>query len=502
MEVIARLALPRSQSKRAGRTASHMSSPWKGAGAAAAGNGVAGCAADARRSKGDGEALGPKPCRRRVRGPMDRQFASAARPGAEPVRDSGASAACPGPQLGVAKARNPFALFLKERFEAVSNLDRDGRIALMKNAACDWRKLSGAEQEPWRTRSAEEFAAKAAARAQAPVAKQGGRRKAVPTSAPAVSTATLAAPMPIAIRSPAQSHEPPRKMSRKDMKQHCLNQLETRLGDYEIACAPMIGKGSYGAVVRVHHIGTMRVCAAKVFIHNSCLVKDEVNVYHSLANSPHPVFLDLLAFHTGKPVSWMVTPWCCGGSLADYISGGKRLSGRVGVGCANQLRSGLHHLHTKAAWLHLDLKPGNILWNADKHEAHIIDFSLSEHWPVRDERLHSVHCTGAYRPPELMTSPIRRECIAPAVDAWSLGCTIFEAFAGRRLFLDAAMIQEFDVAKSKLVQNLPHFCRFVDGLLVRDPTSRRYLGQPFDVPTVAQAAGKGGGTSETAGPLV
>ena len=482
-----------------------MSAPsWKVAGPKAAGNGVAGCAADAQRSKDDSEVKGPKPCRRRARGPVDMPCASAAC-GAEPARDSGASAACPGPQCGVVKARNPFALFVKERFDAVNHLDRDGRIAVMKNAACDWHRLSRAEQEPWRTRSAEEFAAKAAARGQAPVAKQGGRRKAVPTAAPAalaLSMATRAATTPIASRSRAPSLEPPRKMSRQDMKEHCVNQLETRLGDYEVASAPMIGKGSYGAVVRVHHIGTMRVCAAKVFIHNSCLVTDEVNVYHSLAKFPHPVFLGLLAFHAGKPVSWMVTPWCCGGSLAEYISGGKRLSGRVGVGCANQLRSGLHHLHTKAGWLHLDLKPGNILWNADKHEAHIIDFSLSERWPLRDARVHSVHCTGAYRPPELMTSSIRRACIAPAVDAWSLGCTIFETFAGRRLFLDVAMILKFDVATSELVQNLPHFCRFVDGLLVRDPTARRNLGQPFAAPTLAQAPGKGGSTSDTAGPLV
>lgn len=274
------------------------------------------------------------------------------------------------------------------------------------------------------------------------------------------------------------------------MKKACMATMATRLGDYEVAQAPMIGQGAYGAVVRVHRSGTMRVCAAKIFIDNACLIKDEVNVYHSLAGHPHPVFLDMLAFHVGAPLSWMVTPWCCGGSLASYISHGNRLAGRVGVGCANQVRSGLHHLHTEAGWLHLDLKPANILWNADKCEAHIIDFSLAEHWPLREQRLHPMYCTGPYRPPELMQSPLRRDDIAPSADAWSLGCAIFEAFAGRRLFLTSGHIQEFDVAKSDVVQKLPPCCRFIDDLLVRYPACRRHLGQPFEMPVGVETGEK------------
>jgi serine/threonine protein kinase len=100
-----------------------------------------------------------------------------------------------------------------------------------------------------------------------------------------------------------------------------------------------------------------------------------------------------------------------------------------------QILRGMKYIHS-ASVVHRDLKPGNLLVNADC-ELKICDFGLSRGFdanPVSDE--HATHLTEYvatrwYRAPEIMLAFRRYNT---AIDVWSIGCIFGELLLGKPLF--------------------------------------------------------------------
>jgi len=160
-------------------------------------------------------------------------------------------------------------------------------------------------------------------------------------------------------------------------------------------------------------------------------------------------------------------------------------------GFANQIRDALQHLHHVAHWLHLDVKPDNIMWDDRVRHAHLADFSIAEPWLVPSgHSLHRVYCTEGYRPPEMYRSgstPLH--ILQPSIDAWSLGCTIYIAQTGNRMIdLTRAKADVMDFVKSAAINanhlaNIPPCMRKVMKFLLHpDPDSRWNLRVPFPRP--------------------
>lgn len=98
-----------------------------------------------------------------------------------------------------------------------------------------------------------------------------------------------------------------------------------------------------------------------------------------------------------------------------------------------QICRGMKWIHT-ANILHRDLKPGNLLVNADC-ELRVCDFGLARGFSQTVESnagfMTEYVTTRWYRAPEIMLS---FQCYTKAIDVWSVGCIFAELLGGKPLF--------------------------------------------------------------------
>jgi serine/threonine-protein kinase len=119
-----------------------------------------------------------------------------------------------------------------------------------------------------------------------------------------------------------------------------------------------------------------------------------------------------------------------GASLAETLASVRTCSVPRALWIARQAAQALAAMH-EAGWLHLDVKPANIMLDPSGH-CTLIDLDLSQ--PSRQPAFFSscdVRGTLAYTAPELYTSATSAQ---PASDVYSLGIVLYEALCGRLPF--------------------------------------------------------------------
>ncbi|KAI7752869.1 hypothetical protein M8C21_001699, partial [Ambrosia artemisiifolia] len=148
-----------------------------------------------------------------------------------------------------------------------------------------------------------------------------------------------------------------------------------------------------------------------------------------------------------------------------------------------QLLRGLKYIHT-ANVFHRDLKPKNILANADC-KLKICDFGLARvafndtptaiFWTVSHVRTHAyLICsqdyvaTRWYRAPELCGSFFSK--YTPAIDTWSIGCIFAELLTGKPLFPGKNVVHQLDLMTDLLGTPSPEAIA-----RIRNEKARRYL---------------------------
>jgi len=118
--------------------------------------------------------------------------------------------------------------------------------------------------------------------------------------------------------------------------------------------------------------------------------------------------------------------------LHQIIKSGQKLTNEHVQYFVYQILRGLKYVHS-ASVVHRDLKPGNLLVNADC-ELKICDFGLSRGFSSSAEAptiMTEYVATRWYRAPEIM---LAFRGYNTAIDVWSVGCIIAELLLGKPLF--------------------------------------------------------------------
>lgn len=131
------------------------------------------------------------------------------------------------------------------------------------------------------------------------------------------------------------------------------------------------------------------------------------------------------------------------------------------------LCSAIGYLHRHTSFLHLDLKPSNVI--AEQGRAKLIDFSHAR----RSGSGHRGKGTRQYLAPEQALG----HRVTQATDVWGIGAVLFEAATGRRPFesCENGDYQQLTrpAASVRRYRRLPlEFTGAVDGCMETDPRNR------------------------------
>lgn len=211
----------------------------------------------------------------------------------------------------------------------------------------------------------------------------------------------------------------------------------TCFGSYRVLQGQGLGHGSYGRVVLCSEGETGRRVAVKLFEDDHGEdAHHEMSMYQRIQTfGGHLCFLQLLAVNANPPTPWIALPFVPGTTLLAAVRQG-HLSAEAKLCCVEQIAQALSWLHHMCCIAHMDLKPGNVLWDPSRMYAFLIDFGMSivtktDGTPL--DKFEHAGVTALYRPPELWAGAIKTSTCCYAVDAWSFGCVMAEIFNGKPL---------------------------------------------------------------------
>jgi serine/threonine-protein kinase len=203
-------------------------------------------------------------------------------------------------------------------------------------------------------------------------------------------------------------------------------------GRYRILAA--LGGGGMATVYRANDERLSREVAIKILLPN--LASDPVvaarfeREARTLAAAAHPGVVSIFDVDAGDPKRgrepFFVMELCPGGSLADRLVDGQRLTPDELIPTLVSVADGLADLHARGV-VHRDVKPSNILFASDR--AKLADFGLAR---ADDGELDDLTTPGtavgtmAYLAPEVLAG----DTATAAADIYALGVAAFAGLTG------------------------------------------------------------------------
>lgn len=151
--------------------------------------------------------------------------------------------------------------------------------------------------------------------------------------------------------------------------------------------------------------------------------------------------------------------------LHQIIKSSQALSGDHCQYFLFQLLRGLKYLHS-ANILHRDLKPGNLLVNANC-DLKICDFGLARASSGKDKFMTEYVVTRWYRAPELL---LCCDNYGTSIDVWSVGCIFAELLGRKPIFPGTECLNQL-----KLIVNVLGTVSDADLGFIDNPKARKYI---------------------------
>ncbi len=255
-------------------------------------------------------------------------------------------------------------------------------------------------------------------------------------------------------------------------------ELLGRLGRYEIE--RLIGSGGMGLVFRAFDPQLHRVVAVKLLapqLAASATARErfarEARAVAALAH-PHVVAIHDVVAEGSLP--YLVMTYIDGVSLEELVQRRGPLSIDHTIQLGRQLCAALATAH-EAGLIHRDIKPGNILCEADGQRAVLTDFGLVR--TLDDATLtHSGILAGT--PHFMAPEQARGNVVGPQADLWGVGAVLYFALTGRPPF-DAehpmAVLHQVCSVRPEPVERLraevpPALAKTIRQLLEKRPADR------------------------------
>src|SRR5215831_14589345 len=200
----------------------------------------------------------------------------------------------------------------------------------------------------------------------------------------------------------------------------------------------VIASGGMGTVYRAFDTVLERLVAVKLMKKELLADPKALEAFYrearACASLNHTNIIHIYTFDEGEGQRYLVMELADHGSLDTRIDKQTRVAELdvldIGIKIASALDMALKH-----DLLHRDIKPGNILFDAD-HEPKLVDFGLARSAEAEQESEDVTWGTPYYVAPE----KIKREPETFLSDMYSLGCTLYHAITGHVPF-DAATVE-------------------------------------------------------------
>jgi len=196
-------------------------------------------------------------------------------------------------------------------------------------------------------------------------------------------------------------------------------------------------------------------------------IEKEINIHKKLM---HNNIIQQYCVVETKNTIYIVTEYCSGGELFEYIISKKKILENESCVIFRQLISGVEYLH-KTGVVHRDLKPENLLLN-DKKTLKIADFGLSNTYTGKS--LISTPCgSPCYAAPEMV---LGLKYLGPPVDIWSCGIILFTMVCGYLPFEDENrdnLFKKIAHGYFEIPNYISHLCKdLLKKILNVDPKTR------------------------------